>query len=171
MRRIIRRREISRRLTGATSARPLSAAAAAASCRWRSCAADPDALAAAARACWACASAPADRVEDLQPQLAAAGAGGRRIPRHRATVAATARRSCCATRFGFNGELRAVGAGVRQDLMFLLARCGFDAFELAAGEDPRGGAAGARRATTSPTSGAAAVADAAATIRAQRFFA
>ena len=40
------------------------------------------------------------------------------------------------TRFGFNGELRAVGAGVRQDLMFLLARCGFDAFELAEGEDP-----------------------------------
>ena len=39
-------------------------------------------------------------------------------------------------RLGFGGELRAVGAGVRQDQMFLLARCGFDAFELAEGEDP-----------------------------------
>jgi uncharacterized protein (DUF934 family) len=39
-------------------------------------------------------------------------------------------------RFGFTGELRAVGAGVRQDLVFLMARCGFDSFELAAGEDP-----------------------------------
>jgi uncharacterized protein (DUF934 family) len=37
---------------------------------------------------------------------------------------------------GFTGELRAVGAGVRRDQVFLLARCGFDALELAAGEDP-----------------------------------
>jgi uncharacterized protein (DUF934 family) len=40
-------------------------------------------------------------------------------------------------RFGFRGELRAVGAGVKQDLIWLLARCGFDAFELAPGEDPQ----------------------------------
>ncbi|HWZ61844.1 MAG TPA: DUF934 domain-containing protein [Steroidobacteraceae bacterium] len=39
------------------------------------------------------------------------------------------------TRLSFRGELRAVGAGVRQDQIFLLARCGFDAFELAPGED------------------------------------
>jgi uncharacterized protein (DUF934 family) len=39
-------------------------------------------------------------------------------------------------RLGFDGELRAVGAGVRQDQLFLMARCGFDAFELAPGEDP-----------------------------------
>jgi uncharacterized protein (DUF934 family) len=39
-------------------------------------------------------------------------------------------------RFGFRGELRAVGAGVRQDQVFLLARCGFDAIELAPGQDP-----------------------------------
>ena len=37
-------------------------------------------------------------------------------------------------RFGFKGELRAVGAGVKQDLLFILARCGFDAFELAPGQ-------------------------------------
>jgi uncharacterized protein (DUF934 family) len=45
-------------------------------------------------------------------------------------------------RHGFSGELRALGVGVRQDQVFLLARCGFDALELAAGEDP----AAARRA-------------------------
>ncbi len=39
-------------------------------------------------------------------------------------------------RLGFRGELRAVGAGVRQDQVFLLARCGFDAIELVDGEDP-----------------------------------
>jgi len=39
------------------------------------------------------------------------------------------------TRLGFQGELRAVGAGVRQDQVFLLARCGFDAMEIAPGED------------------------------------
>src|SRR3979409_872737 len=38
-------------------------------------------------------------------------------------------------RLGFRGELRAVGAGVRQDQVFLLARGGFDAIELADGED------------------------------------
>jgi uncharacterized protein (DUF934 family) len=36
-------------------------------------------------------------------------------------------------RFGFAGELRAVG--VKRDQLFLLARCGFDSFDLAAGED------------------------------------
>ena len=39
-------------------------------------------------------------------------------------------------RLGFRGELRAVGAGARQDQVFLLARCGFDAIELAPTEDP-----------------------------------
>jgi uncharacterized protein (DUF934 family) len=38
-------------------------------------------------------------------------------------------------RLGFVGELRAVGPAVRQDQLFLMARCGFDAFELAPGED------------------------------------
>jgi uncharacterized protein (DUF934 family) len=41
-------------------------------------------------------------------------------------------------RYGFTGELRAVGAGVKQDLVFHLARCGFDALELAPGEDVAG---------------------------------
>jgi uncharacterized protein (DUF934 family) len=38
-------------------------------------------------------------------------------------------------RYGYRGELRAVGA-IRADQIFFLARCGFDAFELVDGEDP-----------------------------------
>ncbi len=38
-------------------------------------------------------------------------------------------------RFGFGGELRAVG-NVLPDQVFYMARCGFDAFELAEGKDP-----------------------------------
>jgi uncharacterized protein (DUF934 family) len=33
-------------------------------------------------------------------------------------------------RLKFTGDLRAVGAGVKQDKIFLLARCGFESFEL-----------------------------------------
>lgn len=39
-------------------------------------------------------------------------------------------------RSGFDGEVRAIGAGVKQDLLYLMARCGIDTFELAPGEDP-----------------------------------
>lgn len=39
-------------------------------------------------------------------------------------------------RAGFAGELRAVGY-VKRDQLFFLARCGFDAFELSEGVDPR----------------------------------
>jgi uncharacterized protein (DUF934 family) len=39
------------------------------------------------------------------------------------------------SRFGFAGELRALGAAVKRDLIFALARCGFDTFEIAPGED------------------------------------
>jgi uncharacterized protein (DUF934 family) len=38
-------------------------------------------------------------------------------------------------RHGYKGELRAIGK-IRVDQIFLLARCGFDAFELLDGEDP-----------------------------------
>jgi uncharacterized protein (DUF934 family) len=37
-------------------------------------------------------------------------------------------------RYGYTGELRAVGA-VRTDQLYFLARCGFDAFELVDGDD------------------------------------
>src|SRR5262249_6163105 len=38
------------------------------------------------------------------------------------------------SRYHFKGELRAVGAGVKQDLLFIMSRCGFDAFDLATGQ-------------------------------------
>ena len=37
--------------------------------------------------------------------------------------------------YGFRGELRASGA-IKRDHLFLLARCGFDAFDLDPSEDP-----------------------------------
>lgn len=40
------------------------------------------------------------------------------------------------TRYGYRGELRAVGQVARDNLLFL-ERCGFDAFLLRDGEDPR----------------------------------
>ncbi|HUK04514.1 MAG TPA: DUF934 domain-containing protein [Burkholderiales bacterium] len=39
-------------------------------------------------------------------------------------------------RYGYRGELRAVGA-VARDHLQLLARCGFDCFQLREGEDPQ----------------------------------
>ena len=69
-------------------------------------------------------------------------------------------------RFGFRGELRAVGAGVRQDQVFLLARCGFDAIELAAGEDPQAARRALNRYDVAYQPGAAQV-----SVRRQRFFA
>jgi uncharacterized protein (DUF934 family) len=38
-------------------------------------------------------------------------------------------------RYGYRGELRAVGH-ITRDLLFYLESCGFDAFELRPGEDP-----------------------------------
>jgi len=39
------------------------------------------------------------------------------------------------TRYGYRGELRAVGH-ITRDLLFFMESCGFDAFELREGEDP-----------------------------------
>ena len=69
-------------------------------------------------------------------------------------------------RLGFKGELRAVGAGVRQDQVFLLARCGFDTIELAAGEDPEVARRALDRYDVAYQPGSPAVA-----VRRQRFFA
>ena len=46
-------------------------------------------------------------------------------------------------RYGYRGELRAVGHLTRDHLLYL-ERCGFDAFELRAGEDPQEALAGFR---------------------------
>ena len=69
-------------------------------------------------------------------------------------------------RLRFSGELRAVGAGVRQDQVFLLARCGFDAIELAAGEDPQAAGRALARYEVAYQPGAPEVA-----LRRQRFYA
>jgi uncharacterized protein (DUF934 family) len=69
-------------------------------------------------------------------------------------------------RYDFRGELRAVGAGVRQDLLFLLARCGFDAMELASGEDPQAARRALSRYEVAYQPGAAQVA-----LSRQRFYA
>jgi uncharacterized protein (DUF934 family) len=65
---------------------------------------------------------------------------------------------------GFRGELRAVGAGVRRDQVFLLARCGFDALELTADEDPEAMMRALERYTIAYQPGAPAV-----PVRLQRF--
>jgi len=49
------------------------------------------------------------------------------------------------TRLGFKGELRAVGGGVKQDKIFLLARSGFESFELPPGENADEALAALRR--------------------------
>ncbi|HEX4619196.1 MAG TPA: DUF934 domain-containing protein [Steroidobacteraceae bacterium] len=69
-------------------------------------------------------------------------------------------------RLGFRGELRAVGAGVKQDQVFLLARCGFDAMELAPGEDLEAARRALSRYTVAYQPGAAGV-----SLERQRFFA
>jgi len=71
---------------------------------------------------------------------------------------------------GFGGELRAVGAGVRQDQVFLLGRSGFDALELAAGEDLEGARRALSRYDVAYQPGAA-PADSSVPLRRQRFHA
>ncbi len=78
----------------------------------------------------------ADRVEELAPELPHLSLVAVQFPNPGDGRGYTQGR-LLRERFGFTGELRAVGAGVRQDQVFLLARCGFDALELAAGEDPQ----------------------------------
>lgn len=87
--------------------------------------------------------APTDRAEELEPELAHLDLVAVEFPNPGDGRGYSSGR-LVRERFGFRGELRAVGAGVRQDQVFLLARCGFDAIELAAGEDPDA----ARRALT-----------------------
>ena len=76
---------------------------------------------------------PADRVDALAPDLARFELIAIEFPTPgdgRGYSQAQLLRS----RYGFKGELRAVGA-VKQDQVFFMARSGFDAIELAAGED------------------------------------
>jgi len=85
--------------------------------------------------------APADRVEDLAAGISRLSLVAVEFP-NPGDGRGYSQGRLLRQRLGFGGELRAVGAGVRQDQAYLLARSGFDALELAAGEDP----AAARRA-------------------------
>lgn len=108
---------------------------------------------------------PADAVEELAPELP-----------HLALVAVEfpnvgdgrgySQARLLRTRLGFAGELRAVGAGVRQDQVFLMARCGFDSLQLAEGEDPLAAQRALTRYTVAYQPGAAGV-----SLERQRFFA
>ena len=78
--------------------------------------------------------APADDPEQLRadlPHLSLVAVEFPNFSDGRAFTQATVLR-----RLGFAGEVRAVGAGVKRDLLPLMARCGCDAFDLAEGEDP-----------------------------------
>lgn len=69
-------------------------------------------------------------------------------------------------RYGFSGELRAVGNGVKQDQVFLLVRCGFDSIELAPGENVEEAFRALRRYSVAYQPG-----DPRVTVTRQRFFA
>jgi uncharacterized protein (DUF934 family) len=78
--------------------------------------------------------APADKIEDLTAELERCALIAVEFPTPSEGRGYTQGR-LLRTRCGFAGELRAVGAGVKRDIIFALARCGFDAFEVAADED------------------------------------
>ena len=77
---------------------------------------------------------PADVVEDLGDDVKRLSLIAVTFPSAGEGRGFTQGRLLRSARFGFKGELRAVGAGVKQDLLFIMARCGFDAFELAPGQ-------------------------------------
>ena len=78
--------------------------------------------------------APADRVEDLAPHLAHVGLVAIEFPGPGEGRGYTYAR-LLRQRYDFRGEIRAVGPAVKQDLLFFMVRCGFDAFELAPAEN------------------------------------
>jgi len=77
---------------------------------------------------------PADAVEDLGDDVKRLSLVAVTFPSAGEGRGFSQGRLLRSARFGFQGELRAVGAGVKQDLLFIMARCGFDAFELAPGQ-------------------------------------
>ena len=79
-------------------------------------------------------AAPADKVEDLAPHLPRLGVVAIEFPGPGEGRGYTFAR-LLRQRYGYRGEVRAVGPAVKQDLLFLMARCGCDSFELAPGQD------------------------------------
>jgi uncharacterized protein (DUF934 family) len=78
--------------------------------------------------------APGDQLENPGPDMQRLSLVAVEFPSAGEGRGYTQGRLLRSARFGFKGELRAVGAGVKQDLLFIMARCGFDAFELAPGQ-------------------------------------
>ncbi len=78
--------------------------------------------------------APADPVEELGDEVKLLSLVAIEFPSAGDGRGFSQARLLRSERFGFKGELRAVGAGVKQDLLFIMARCGIDAFELAQGQ-------------------------------------
>jgi len=78
--------------------------------------------------------APADRVEDLAAQLDHVALVAIEFPGPGEGRGYTYAR-LLRQRYGFKGEIRAVGPAVKQDLLFFMVRCGFDAFDLAPDQD------------------------------------
>jgi uncharacterized protein (DUF934 family) len=78
--------------------------------------------------------APADKVEELAPHLAGIALVAIEFPNPGEGRGYSAAR-LLRQRYGFKGEIRAVGAAVKQDLLFFMARCGIDAFELVDAEN------------------------------------
>ena len=108
--------------------------------------------------------APIDRVEDLEDELPRLDLVAVEFPSP-GEGRGYSQGKLLRERYDFRGELRALGAGVRQDLVFLLARCGFDALELAAGEDIAAAQVAFNRYDVAYQPGAAQV-----SVRRQRFF-
>ena len=74
-------------------------------------------------------------------ELAVGRAG---VPDVSATAAPIARPACCASVYGYHGELRATGQVLRDQFMFML-RAGFDAFEVKKDSDAEAFADTAKR--------------------------
>ena len=76
---------------------------------------------------------PADAVEDLAPDIQRLSLVAAEFPGPGDGRGYTQAR-LLRDRLHFKGELRAVGNGVKQDLLFIMSRCGFDSFDLAPGQ-------------------------------------
>lgn len=97
--------------------------------------------------------APADRVEDLAPDLPRLSLVALHFPGPGEGRGYTAAR-LLRQRYGFTGEIRAVGH-VKQDQLYLMHRCGIDAFALSPTEKPEEALAALARFRVAYTPGAA----------------
>jgi uncharacterized protein (DUF934 family) len=78
--------------------------------------------------------APADDIEALSPHLANLSLVAIEFPGPGDGRGFTSAR-LLRQRYGYRGEIRAVGNGVKQDLLFFMVRCGINAFDLEPSEN------------------------------------